>query len=87
MPAPPPFRTIADILQELNRQGPPQWIAADGYHALTSAHLDTGSIKFQPNSGIVVKSFANTTTGEVRTYIAKFLDIPAPHRELLWTDK
>ncbi|MDE1970779.1 MAG: hypothetical protein KGI50_04380 [Patescibacteria group bacterium] len=66
-------------LNELNRQSTPdgqpvvnEWIAFQGYSALTYAQLEASSPlpRFNPTMGIVVKTFLNTRTGEIKTFNA-----------------
>jgi hypothetical protein len=48
-----------------------EWIAFQGYSALTYASLETPQPpRFNPTVGIVVKTFMNTRTGEIKTFNA-----------------
>jgi hypothetical protein len=86
-PPPPPTRRIADILAELNAASP-GWIEATGYHSLATPKMTAPNIvDFNfPNSGIVMKVFINVISGELRMYVAKWLDIPQQDRIILWAN-
>jgi len=77
MPAPPITQTIQQILDTLNgTQLDRPWIAIDGYYAINQTNIVNGVVNFNQNSGIILKAFFNKNTGEIKTYIAKYLDIP-----------
>ncbi|MEK7081257.1 MAG: hypothetical protein AAB902_02630 [Patescibacteria group bacterium] len=85
MPLPPPTKTIEEILTDLNAEGKGTWIPLDGYYGISSPELtDSKIVNFlSAKRGIVFKSFLNLQTAEVRSYVAKFLDIPDKDREKL----
>lgn len=50
------------------------WIAVEGLHAIYSVIIERdNSQTVNPRSGITVKLFFNTKTGEVKTYVANLL--------------
>lgn len=56
---------LAAKLSELG----PGWIFADGLHALTKVQFENGPDPvFYPSSGIPIKVFMNTDTGEIRMF-------------------
>jgi hypothetical protein len=86
MPPPPNF-SRKQILDELNSLSQGTWVEVDGYYStLTPQFLGGGRVNFTPpmQVGIVLKAFLNTRTSEIRTYIAKYLDIPDEDRIKLW---
>jgi len=84
-PPPPPIKRIVDILAELNSRGDGVWIVEPGYFAIATPRMSGPVVDFNfPSSGIVLKAFVNMTTGEVKTYVAKWLDIPEQDRINLW---
>jgi hypothetical protein len=70
--------TIDQIIQSLNSTTPGQaWIALEGLHALTTViNNGQGNISFNPGSGIVVKTFLNQSTGEIKLFPAKLFGFP-----------
>lgn len=58
------------ILKELNGgklQG--DWEDSSGHHVMLAVNKDPlQGVKFDSNSGLVVKNFINRKTGEVKTY-------------------
>lgn len=74
MPIIAAVKTIPEILSELG----PQWQVIDGLYFLPITEINTIQKMFNVNlnSGLVLKTFINTSTGEIKTYIAKMLDIP-----------
>mgnify|MGYP001616812227 CR=1 FL=1 len=66
------------MVDTLNRSTPgQQWIPLDGIQALTTV-INNGpnNVNFNPASGIVIKTFLNQTTGEIRLYPAKIFGFP-----------
>jgi hypothetical protein len=65
----------------------PVWVALEGFHALTVAQppastsyasileslsgMPKSHATFNPGAGLIVKTFFNTATGEVKTYYYK----------------
>jgi len=72
------YQTTAQIIEALNRSTPGQiWIALDGIHALTTVtNGGMTGITFNPASGIVVKTFVNQNTGEIKLFPAKIFGFP-----------
>lgn len=72
------FQSSAQIIESLNTSTPGQiWIALDGIQALTTViNSGSGNISFNPGSGIVVKTFVNQTTGEIKLFPAKIFGFP-----------
>lgn len=65
----------AKIVQ-LNLSDGGNWTDLQGFNAITTAHyLQNGNLVFNPNYGFIVKAFYNQTTGEVRTFDARFFAI------------
>lgn len=72
------YQTTGQIIESLNLLTPGQvWIALDGIQALTTV-INNGpdNISFNPGSGIVVKTFVNQTTGEIKLFPAKIFGFP-----------
>lgn len=57
----------------LNQAYPPAtWFPCDGFTATMTVILgDNHSITFQGNSGYILKSFVNTSTGEIKSFDAR----------------
>ena len=72
------YQTISQIIESLNASTPNQiWVALDGIQALTTViNNGSGNISFNPASGIVVKTFVNQTTGEIKLFPAKIFGFP-----------
>ena len=52
-----------------------EWVAFDGYSALTYASYGTDYIpQFNPTIGIVVKAFINWRTGEIKIFNARLFE-------------
>ncbi len=85
MSIPPPIETIEKIVATLNSEGKGIWVPIDGYYALGAAEV-TGKnvINSTPKSLIVLKAFLNQNTLEIRTYVAKYLNINPLDRENLF---
>lgn len=69
-------KKIDDILKKLNgTKNPPVWVVAEGFHTMTAVSFMGGTsgkdAVFNPASGIIVKSFVNTKTGEIKPYFYK----------------
>lgn len=60
-----------DMLNKGKSSNP--WFAFDGFHALTKFKFGKGdeSPTFYPSSGIILKVFINSETGELRVFPAK----------------
>ena len=74
-----PKRTPAQVLAaDLNKGGVTSWVEVPGYHTLIEAEFKNNNedINFNLQSGAIVKSFINTDTGELRTYVINHLDVP-----------
>ncbi len=71
-------KTIADAIASLNAQTPGQaWDAIDGVQSLTSVNRQSSNdVSFNIGSGVLVKGFINTTTGEMRLFPAKLFGYP-----------
>ena len=82
MDVPKPIKTIEQILTELNNQGAGMWIALEGYYGLPGLKIEDNGSVANGKDIIVGKVFVNTATGEIKTFVAKTLDIP--EREKLW---
>lgn len=55
--------------------GHPQvWEEFPGYNALTKFDFNNGSPIFSPASGVPIKAFLNTRTGEIRTFVATIFE-------------
>ena len=69
---------VQDKVTELNKLTKGQeWIPAIGFHAMTVVEIAKAGQKpvFNPASGLIVRSFVNTTTGEIKSFAATlFLD-------------
>ena len=66
-----PLKKIEEILKELG----PDWYAVDKLYSSPQIELDPTN-KVIPNSNLVVlKFFKNSKTGEIKSYLAKNLDI------------
>ncbi|MBI3549441.1 MAG: hypothetical protein HY078_10410 [Elusimicrobia bacterium] len=69
-------RTLDQVLADLEHGGTGPWVVLEGYFAITSVEVILGSVNFNPGKGVPMKAFLNTRTGEIRTFAAKFLDVP-----------
>lgn len=52
----------------------PVWQYYTGYHALTKFDFNSGKPIFTPSSGVPVKAFLNTRTGEIRVFSANIFE-------------
>lgn len=76
MPAPPPVKTVRQILDELNGVGiNTPWIELNDLHALISAKVSANKLNFDLGQGLVVKLFINLNDAQIRIYLAKALDV------------
>jgi hypothetical protein len=83
MPAPPVIKTIAQIIIDLNAEGRGTWVELNGYYVLSVPKISGKKFDFNfPEQGMILKAFWNSSSGEIRTYAAKNLDIP--NREDFW---
>lgn len=62
-----------DQLKVLNKAKElgPTWIPIDGYHTLTSLDLSGEKPNFILDSGLPLKTFVNTSSGEIKTFHIK----------------
>jgi hypothetical protein len=69
--------TVRKILDELNGVGKDTpWNEIPQTYTLTSVKVNVvGTADLQPQ-GVLLKLFINSKTGEIKTYLAKWLDIP-----------
>ncbi len=44
------------------------WKEISGYQALTMVNIETSGAVFNPASGVVVKTFVDTVTGEIKIF-------------------
>lgn len=71
------YQTTADIITYLNGLNQGAWIALDGVQALTTVTYTTPSdISFNIGSGVVIKTFVNQRTGEIKLFPAKMFGFP-----------
>lgn len=79
MPPIDPARVQAKI-RELALETPlhPNWVASDGFHALTVLTVEGDKVNFNPNLGIPLKTFINSDTGEIRTFDARAFKVITP---------
>lgn len=85
-PMPPRPNSLQDIIRRVEFNGPTgvgPWVAIPGLFSMVATSVSSvpgsGSpnITFEGNRGILLKTFLNVQTGEVRTYLAKsFSDDP-----------
>lgn len=74
LPPKAPPGTIGGLLSSVAE--PPQiWQEFPGYTALTKFEFNNGAAVFTPSSGIPIKAFLNTKTGEIKTYLASIFEI------------
>ncbi len=80
---PPVTKTIAEIKETLDSEGKGLWLPLNDYYGLVVVSVDGPIINFlEGKKGMVLKAFFNTETAEIRTFVAKNLDVP--DREKLW---
>jgi len=77
-PVMPPVKTIQEIIEHLNSSTPGQtWQPIDGVQSFTTVDRKApNSVSFNIGSGLVVKGFVNTTTGEIKVFPAKLFGFP-----------
>ena len=64
-------RTVANILEELNRDLPNNpWVPVSTPYVLSSVIINDGRINAQPN-GLILKAFSNTETAEIKFYLLR----------------
>lgn len=68
--------SISKILDDLNKDLPSKlWMPIDGVFLYSQGKVDTINKKVNPElNNLVIKSFINKETGEVRSYLAKWLE-------------
>lgn len=66
--------TSKEILEALNKgEKDRPWYEGAGYYVISQAELEKNSIK--PGSrSVALKVFLNKKTGEIKTYVAKWVD-------------
>lgn len=72
------YKTTAEIIAYLDTlpEGG-SWIVLDGVQALTTVTYTTATdIAFNPANGIVIKTFVNQRTGEIKLFPAKIFGFP-----------
>lgn len=72
-----PITTVKKILEELNGPGKNSpWSEVPSTYILSSVSISgPGQINIQQD-GLILKVFINLLTGEIKTYLAKWIDIP-----------
>lgn len=75
---PPRILTTEEIITHLNGNAPTgQWVEVQQLNLLPKVSVTGPSIIMgQLNSGLVLKTFINTTTAEIRMFLAKSINIP-----------
>lgn len=72
--------TIATILEVLNGEGNTgPWVEVTGFYMTNQGSIqikDTVTTITKKDEALAVKYFVHTETGEIKTYIAKWLDDP-----------
>lgn len=63
---------IATKLRELNLNG--TWNEVSGLFAVTQVEAKLDSVAFNPGTGVVVKLFVNTRTGEMKMFPANLFE-------------
>ncbi len=73
------IRSVPETLKDLNAlKSGEEWEAIDGVQALTTVTRESGeAVSFNVGSGVLVKAFLNTTTGEIKIFPAKIYGFPA----------
>lgn len=72
-------KNVQKILDELNGARGKDWVIADGFHAISTSTEPIFSVngsysyKADASTGMVVKSFYNKKTGEIKMYLVKTL--------------
>ena len=66
----------AGLIGVLQTQSIPKvWQEFMGYSALTKFDYNNGAPTFNPSSGVPVKAFLNTRTGEIRIFLASIFEM------------
>lgn len=69
------INSVKGILDKLNGEGKTSpWIEVPNYFSISGAALTTGQISITGTDTIAVKVFVNVSTGEIKTYVAKWID-------------
>jgi hypothetical protein len=68
--------SIVVFLNEKEKDEYKAWKYVDDYHALMSVDLTKDPVLFNGSGGILVKTFYNEKTGEIKTFAINYLDIP-----------
>ena len=66
--------TMAGLLSP-NLEPPKIWQEFPGYSAMTKFEYNNGAPIFSPSTGVPIKAFLNTRTGEIRTFMASLFEI------------
>ncbi|HEX4775090.1 MAG TPA: hypothetical protein VH234_06255 [Candidatus Saccharimonadales bacterium] len=62
-------KKIDAIIAKLKKEtGSSSWKAAEGFHALMAVDAAAYGVNFNAGKGLIVKTFVNDDTGEVRTF-------------------
>ncbi len=80
---PPPVQTPQQIVDTLNTglQDSP-WIYLSHPYVLVRTDVQSNHVNFNLSEGAIVVAFLNQTTGEMKLYLAKLLDVD--FRDHLW---
>lgn len=71
----PQNQTLIDQkIAELSRLTNHIWKEAQGYHALTMVDIRTSGVAFNPASGIPIKVFVDTVSGELKMFPASMFE-------------
>lgn len=68
------IRKILDELNGKNKTAP--WVPLNGVTFLSQAQIKPVDQIYVGPDGLVLKAFINTSTGEIKTYLAKWTDAP-----------
>ncbi|MFH2063067.1 MAG: hypothetical protein ABIJ46_02830 [bacterium] len=75
----PLVNTREQILKRLNgaeTAGDDPWEEMEGYYSMLTAVFTGKGIINNLNRSVILKAFINKHTGEIRTFLAKVLDVP-----------
>lgn len=72
----PPLKTIEEILRDLNGADGTDWVRVDGIWTLLKIRVSDNNVYAGAERLIIVKLFKNIKTGELKSYLAKNLDVP-----------
>lgn len=76
MTVPAPINTVKNILEKLNGEKSGEWILLENPYAVPTPQIDGAAIDFfNTKGGVILRGFLNTSTAEVRFYVAKFIDV------------